>query len=315
MKPPCARSAHCASTGSPDGMTRLVALLDPENAAFVTDAIDRVTAPRRGGVRFVDPDEQQRAIDVAADPRTTEQLAFDAFVTHDPPRGGRRRRPGLRFSRAGGARPRPCRASRAPTGLRVDRRGVDDDLARHGRTPDLHGGSPADRLPRRRPAAEARAIPTALLGRSAHRTRGPRWRMPHTRVRKTTVVVRSASHRRMGQASWRHRCGLRGTALPTSPHVGARHRGADRAGSRWVRGAPRASPTRETQLEEPGSSGSRSGIVRRRLCRAHVCLKCAQGAPQSALAVESGGPRRRDHRQQLIAELGLGRRDLRPARA
>jgi hypothetical protein len=65
----------------PDGMTRLVALLDPENAAFVTDAIDRVTAPRRGGVRFVDPDEQQRAIDVAADPRTTEQLAFDAFVT------------------------------------------------------------------------------------------------------------------------------------------------------------------------------------------------------------------------------------------
>ncbi len=28
----------------PDGMTRFVALLDPENAAFVTDAIDRVTA-------------------------------------------------------------------------------------------------------------------------------------------------------------------------------------------------------------------------------------------------------------------------------
>jgi hypothetical protein len=64
----------------PDGMTRLVALLDPENAAFVTDAIDRVTAPRRGGVRFVDPGEQQRATDVIADPRTTEQLAFDAFV-------------------------------------------------------------------------------------------------------------------------------------------------------------------------------------------------------------------------------------------
>ncbi len=63
-----------------DGMTRLVALLDPENAAFVTDAIDRVTAPRRGGVRFVDPDEKQRAVDLVADPRTTEQLAFDAFV-------------------------------------------------------------------------------------------------------------------------------------------------------------------------------------------------------------------------------------------
>ena len=65
----------------PDGMTRLVALLDPENAAFVTDAIDRVTAPRRGGVRFVDPDEQRRAGHILDDPRSTEQLAFDAFVT------------------------------------------------------------------------------------------------------------------------------------------------------------------------------------------------------------------------------------------
>ncbi len=63
-----------------DGMTRLVALLDPENAAFVTDAIDRVTSPRRGGVRFVDPDEKQRAVDIVNDSRTTEQLAFDAFV-------------------------------------------------------------------------------------------------------------------------------------------------------------------------------------------------------------------------------------------
>ncbi len=63
-----------------DGMTRFVALLDPENAALVTDAIDRVTSPRRGGVRFVDPDEQQRAAELLADPRTTEQLAFDAFV-------------------------------------------------------------------------------------------------------------------------------------------------------------------------------------------------------------------------------------------
>ncbi len=64
-----------------DGMTRLVALLDPENAAFVTDAIDRVTAPRRGGVRFIDPDEQKRADEIIHDPRSTEQLAFDAFVT------------------------------------------------------------------------------------------------------------------------------------------------------------------------------------------------------------------------------------------
>jgi len=64
----------------PDGMTRLVALLDPEDAAFVTDAIDRVTSPRRGGVRFVDPAEKKRAEAIVVDPRTTEQLALDAFV-------------------------------------------------------------------------------------------------------------------------------------------------------------------------------------------------------------------------------------------
>jgi hypothetical protein len=63
-----------------DGMTRLVGLLDPESAALVTDALDRVTMPRRGGVRFVDPDEQVRAEAIVADTRTTEQLALDAFV-------------------------------------------------------------------------------------------------------------------------------------------------------------------------------------------------------------------------------------------
>lgn len=63
-----------------DGMTRISGLLDPESAALVTDALDRVTAPRRGGVRFVDPTEKERAERIAADPRTTDQLAHDAFV-------------------------------------------------------------------------------------------------------------------------------------------------------------------------------------------------------------------------------------------
>lgn len=63
-----------------DGMTRLVGLLDPESAALVTDAIDGVTAPRRGGPRFLDPDERARADALEKDPRTTEQLAVDALV-------------------------------------------------------------------------------------------------------------------------------------------------------------------------------------------------------------------------------------------
>lgn len=64
----------------PDGMTRLFGLLDPESAALVTDAIDTVTAPRRGGPRFVDSAELERVAALERDPRTTDQLALDALV-------------------------------------------------------------------------------------------------------------------------------------------------------------------------------------------------------------------------------------------
>jgi hypothetical protein len=63
-----------------DGMTKIVGLLDPESAALVTDAFDRVTSPRRHGPRFVDPRERAREERIVADPRTTEQLVHDAFV-------------------------------------------------------------------------------------------------------------------------------------------------------------------------------------------------------------------------------------------
>jgi hypothetical protein len=67
-------------TPLPDGMTRIAGLLDPESAALVTDAIDLVTAPRRGGPRFVDPTQKARADVIVNDSRTTEQLALDALV-------------------------------------------------------------------------------------------------------------------------------------------------------------------------------------------------------------------------------------------
>lgn len=63
-----------------DGMTRLSGLLDPESAAVVVAAYDGATSPRRGGPRFVNPDEVTRAEALVADPRTTEQIAVDAFV-------------------------------------------------------------------------------------------------------------------------------------------------------------------------------------------------------------------------------------------
>lgn len=64
----------------PDGMTRISGLLDPESAALVTDALDCVTAPRRGGPRFVDSEERARAEALERDPRSTDQLALDALV-------------------------------------------------------------------------------------------------------------------------------------------------------------------------------------------------------------------------------------------
>ncbi|MEO5921869.1 MAG: DUF222 domain-containing protein, partial [Pseudolysinimonas sp.] len=67
-------------TPLPDGMTRVTGLLDPESAALVTDAIDLITAPRRGGPRFVDPAQKARAEAIVNDSRTTEQLALDALV-------------------------------------------------------------------------------------------------------------------------------------------------------------------------------------------------------------------------------------------
>ncbi|GHF05717.1 HNH endonuclease signature motif containing protein [Pseudolysinimonas yzui] len=67
-------------TPQADGMTRIFGMLDPVQAALVTDAIDCVTAPRRGGPRFVDPDELARVDALEKDPRTTEQIAVDALV-------------------------------------------------------------------------------------------------------------------------------------------------------------------------------------------------------------------------------------------
>jgi len=64
----------------PDGMTKLIALLDPESAALVRSVFDAITAPRRGGPRFVAKSEVQRAEQLQRDPRTTEQLALDGFV-------------------------------------------------------------------------------------------------------------------------------------------------------------------------------------------------------------------------------------------
>ncbi len=64
----------------PDGMTRMVATLDPESAAIITGALDTAMSPRRGAPRFVDESEVRRATDLVDDPRSNAQLAVDTLV-------------------------------------------------------------------------------------------------------------------------------------------------------------------------------------------------------------------------------------------
>ena len=65
-------------TPLPDGMTRISGLLDPESAAVIAGAVDAITAPRRGGPRFVDTSAAPSA--TAPDTRTIPQLMVDALV-------------------------------------------------------------------------------------------------------------------------------------------------------------------------------------------------------------------------------------------
>lgn len=86
-----------------DGMYQGAFLLDPDSGREVFAALDAITAPRRGGPRFVDPDEAARADDIVADSRSDEQLLADSLVDMvrlagdaDPGRLFGRHRPAVR---------------------------------------------------------------------------------------------------------------------------------------------------------------------------------------------------------------------------
>jgi hypothetical protein len=63
-----------------DGMKRLIWDYDPLTAGIVDEIYDRATSPRRGGPRFVDTEQKERADALERDDRTTEQIASDAFT-------------------------------------------------------------------------------------------------------------------------------------------------------------------------------------------------------------------------------------------
>ncbi|WP_052226930.1 HNH endonuclease signature motif containing protein [Microbacterium mangrovi] len=63
-----------------DGVTCAKIRFEPGGAAWVTSVLDAALRPRRGGPRFVDPDEKAAADALVADPRTNDQLAYDLLI-------------------------------------------------------------------------------------------------------------------------------------------------------------------------------------------------------------------------------------------
>lgn len=63
-----------------DGVLRASLAFDDEGALFATALFDAALRPRRGGPRFVDSEEKERAAALVADPRSNEQLAYDLLM-------------------------------------------------------------------------------------------------------------------------------------------------------------------------------------------------------------------------------------------
>lgn len=63
-----------------DGMVRGSFLLDSLDGALVTEALNAVLSPRRGGPRMVDAGQKARDAVLEADTRSNEQIAADALV-------------------------------------------------------------------------------------------------------------------------------------------------------------------------------------------------------------------------------------------
>jgi len=63
-----------------DGQKRASMVLDDEGDVFLETVLGSALRPRRGGPRFVDPDEKAQAASLADDPRTNDQLAYDLIM-------------------------------------------------------------------------------------------------------------------------------------------------------------------------------------------------------------------------------------------
>lgn len=63
-----------------DGMKHARIDFDDESYEWVRSIVDAAMRPRRGGPRFVDPDEKKNAEALVEDPRSNEQLTYDLII-------------------------------------------------------------------------------------------------------------------------------------------------------------------------------------------------------------------------------------------
>lgn len=63
-----------------DGVRHGSFLFDPQAGSWIASLIATALRPRRGGPRFVDPEEKARGDELADDPRTNDQLAYDLII-------------------------------------------------------------------------------------------------------------------------------------------------------------------------------------------------------------------------------------------
>src|SRR5690606_34853302 len=63
-----------------NGCSRYILDGDVETSAWLDDVYDKLTSPRRGGPRFVDPAGRAWAEQIATDSRSTDQYLHDAMV-------------------------------------------------------------------------------------------------------------------------------------------------------------------------------------------------------------------------------------------
>lgn len=63
-----------------DGQKRASMVFDDEGDLFLETLMAAAMRPRRGGPRFVDPDEKEKAASLVDDPRTNDQLTYDLIM-------------------------------------------------------------------------------------------------------------------------------------------------------------------------------------------------------------------------------------------